>query len=134
MLFIEASRILLNILSLIAPLVSGVLQSRGLVSHSKIISQALLTLNLSFWHKKLVLVCSKMVNHGLFSLLLKFFGWKCILNWLEKFRLKIKIVIILKELRITWCTGKSARKQLICIDPKNCFEQLLFSVYRTWDI
>ena len=41
-----------------------------------------------FWHTKWDWMYGKMINHGLFSLPFNFFEWKCILNSLEKFRLK----------------------------------------------
>ena len=43
------------------------------------------------WHTKWGLERSRMINHGLFFLLFKFFGGEYILTWLEKLRLKASI-------------------------------------------
>ena len=40
-------------------------------------------IDLILWHTHLI-VCSTMLNHGLFLSLFKFFGWKYILNWIKK--------------------------------------------------
>ena len=61
---------------------------------TKLFIPSTMNICLMFWHTKWGLVCcTKMINHGinqwLFSLHFKIFGWKCIVNWLEKFSLII---------------------------------------------
>ena len=63
-----------------------------------------------FWHSKWGLLGSKMINHGLFSLPFKFLGENALMY------------------------SKPARNQPVSICPNECSEQLLFSVYITWDI